>query len=370
MTTKQYLILVFAIVAFMSCNSGKTSEMQAGGDTLRLSHSRLLTIVSYDKYKVVDIADPWKEGRRLHRYVLVSDSSAAHLPEGTVINVPVRRAMVFTTVHASLLADLGAIGRIKGMADVEYVKRNDIKTLLNSGSIVNVGNGMSPDIEKIIDMEPDAVLVSPFENSGGYGKLDELHIPLVECADYMEPSPLARAEWMRFYGMLVGKEAEADSLFIQVEKAYDSIKARASKSKVKPRVMMDLPSSNVWYVPGGQSTIGQMIADAGGDYCFADIKKGGSSAMAVEAVVDKCENADLWLFRYGGPRKTVASMASENKAFTHIKAFKDKNLWGCSTERTAFYEDTPFRPDVLLGEFLHIFHPEHDAEMKYFEKIN
>lgn len=370
MIPKQYLILVLAIVALVSCNSGKTTGMQAGGDTLRLTHSRLLTIVSYDKYKVVDIADPWKEGRRLHRYVLVSDSSAAHLPEGTVINVPVRRAMVFTTVHASLMADLGAIGRIKGMADVEYVKRNDIKTLLDSGSIVNVGNGMSPDIEKIIDMEPDAVLVSPFENSGGYGKLDELHIPLVECADYMEPSPLARAEWMRFYGMLVGKEAEADSLFIQVEKAYDSIKARASNSKVKPRVMMDLPSSNVWYVPGGQSTIGQMIADAGGDYCFADIKKGGSSAMAVEAVVDKCENADLWLFRYGGPRKTVASMASENKAFTHIKAFKDKNLWGCSTERTAFYEETPFRPDVLLGEFLRIFHPEYDAEMKYFEKLD
>ena len=92
--------------------------------------------------------------------------------------------------------------------------------------------------------------------------------------------------------------------------------------------------------------------------------------MSVEAVVDKCENADVWLFRYGGPKKTVASMASDNKAFTHIKAYKDNNLWGCSTERTAFYEDTPFRPDVLLGEFLSIFHPGHSNEMKYFEKID
>lgn len=370
MRKKAYLILITAIIALASCNSGKTSEMQAGGDTLRLGYSRLLTIVNYDKYKVVDIADPWKEGRVLHRYVLVSDSSASHLPVGTVINVPVRRAMVFTTVHASLLADLGAIGRIKGMADVEYVKRNDIQALVKNGNIVNVGSGMSPDIEKIIDGTPDIVLVSPFENSGGYGKLEEIHIPLVECADYMESSPLARAEWMRFYGMLVGKEAEADSLFKQVEKAYNSIKANLKDSHRRPRVMMDIPSGNVWYVPGGQSTIGQMITDAGGDYCFSDIMKGGSSAMTVEAVVDKCENADVWLFRYGGPRKTVASMASENKAFTHIKAFKDKKLWGCSTERTTFYEDTPFRPDVLLGEFLHIFHPEYDAEMKYFEKLD
>ena len=100
------------------------------------------------------------------------------------------------------------------------------------------------------------------------------------------------------------------------------------------------------------------------------MKKSGSSALSVEAVVDKCENSDVWLFRYGGPKKTVASMASENKSFTHIKAYKDKNLWGCSTERTAFYEDTPFHPDVLLGEFLRIFHSGHSVEMKYFEKID
>ena len=196
-----------AIVALVSCNSGKTTEMQEGGDTLRLSHSRLLTIVNYDKYKVVDIADPWKEGRLLHRYILVTDPTASHLPEGTIVNVPVKRAMVFTTVHASLLADLGAASCIKGMADVGYLKRADIKALVDNKTIADVGSGMSPDIEKIIDGSPDIVMVSPFENSGGYGKLDELQIPLIECAVFIESSPLARAEWMRFYGILVGKEA-------------------------------------------------------------------------------------------------------------------------------------------------------------------
>lgn len=362
-------IFIMAIVALVSCNSGKVKEMQTEGDTLRFDYARLLTIVSHDKYKVVDIADPWKEGRVLHRYILVSDPTASHLPEGTIINVPVKRAMVFTTVHASLLAELGATGSIKGMADVGYVKREDIKALVKNRTIADVGSGMSPDIEKIIDASPDVVLVSPFDNSGGYGKLDELQIPLVECADYMEVSPLARAEWMKFYGMLVGKEEEADSLFQRVEVEYNSLKAKAKDVTRKPRVMVDFPSGNVWYVPGGQSTIGQMIADAGGDYCYADNTQSGSMAMSVEAVIDKCEDADVWLFRYGGPVKTVESMAADNKAFTHLKAFKDKNLWGCSTERTTFYESTPFFPASLLKEFLCMFHPEYAVEMKYFEKI-
>lgn len=370
MNKEAYLILFLAIVALVSCNSGKVSEMQTGGDTLRLGYSRLLTIVDYEKYKVVDIADPWKKGRVLHRYVLVSDSTASHLPEGTVINVPVKRAMVFTTVHASLFADLGATNCIKGMADVGYLKRKDIKALVDNKTIADVGSGMSPDIEKIIDGSPDIVMVSPFENSGGYGKLDELQIPLVECADYMEMSPLARAEWMRFYGILVGKEAVADSLFKCVETSYNEIKASVRNKGTKPRVVVDIPSGNVWYVPGGKSTIGQMVADAGGDYCFADNAQGGSLAMSVEKVIDKCEDADVWLFRYGGPVKTIESMAAENKAFTHIKALKDKNLWGCSTERTTFYESTPFHPDELLKEFLLMFHPEYSAKTIFFEKLN
>lgn len=369
MERKAVLIIITAIVALMSCNSGKVSEVQAEGDTLRLDHAQLLTIVNYDKYKVVEIADPWKQRRMLHRYILVSDPSASHLPEGTIINVPVKRAMVFTTVHASLLADFHATDRIKGMADVNYVKRPDIKALVANKTIADVGSGMSPDIEKIIDGSPDIVMVSPFENSGGYGKLDELQIPLVECADYMEVSPLARAEWMKFYGMLLGMEAEADSMFKSVESEYNAIKAKVKTIGRRPRVMVDIPSSNVWYVPGGQSTIGQMIADAGGEYCYADNTQGGSMAMSVESVIDKCEDADVWLFRYGGPEKTIASMAADNKAFTHVKAFKDNNLWGCSTERTTFYETTPFHPGLLLKEFLAMFHPEHNVEMKYFVRV-
>ena len=276
--------------------------------------------------------------------------------------------MVFTTVHASLLADLGAMKAICGMADVRYVKRQDVRRMVADKTITDLGNSMSPDIEKIIDGNPEMVLVSPFENSGGYGKLDELHIPIVECADYMEPSPLARAEWMKFYGMLTGHEDEANALFEQVETRYNSLKTEASQLKDKPKVVIDLPLGNTWYVPGGQSTIGQMVEDAGGTYCFRNDKSGGSKALAAEVVVEQCEDADLWLFRYGGAEKTIATLASENKAFTHLKAWQDGNVWGCSTERTLFYEETPFRPDRLLEEFSNIFR-NRSGEGQYFKKL-
>lgn len=126
-------------------------------------------------------------------------------------------------------------------------------------------------------------MLSPFENSGGYGKLDEIDIPIIECAEYMEPSPLARAEWLRFYGMLFGCEQKADSLFAVIDSSYCALKDlftstvnRQPSTVNKKSVLLDKVTGNVWYVPGGQSTIGQMIQDAGGDYPWGTDEHSGS----------------------------------------------------------------------------------------------
>ena len=357
------------MVSLASCTSGVSRKAQEGADTRKLSYSRLLNIVEHEGYNVVEIANPWKEGEVLHRYILVNDPEAPHLPEGTVINVPVKNAVVFTTVHASLIADLGIKELISGMADVEYVKRKEIKSLISSNKIANVGSSMSPNVEKIIDLSPDIILLSPFENSGGYGRLDHIGVPIIECADYMEFSPLARAEWIKFYGMLFGAEEQADSIFNDVETRYKALTEEAKGLDSHPTVMVDFPSGNTWYVPGGKSTIGRMIADAGGRYCFADDDNSGSVALSLEKVVSQCENANLWLFRYGGEEKTLAGIANDYKVFSHLKAFADGNVYGCSTERTTFYESTPFHPDRLLEDFIAMIHPQTKRQPTYFKKV-
>ena len=363
-------------VLLSACGGNRSSQTQAGGDTLRLQYARQLSIVRYPEYTVATVADPWHEGKTLHRYVLVPDSADTRgmsLPEGTVVRTPLKRIVVFTTVHSSLLINLGAADAIKGVCDLRYIDIPWIQQQSRQGKIQNCGSGMAPDIEKIIGTKPGAILISPFENSGGYGKLEEVNIPLVECADYMEPSPLGRAEWMRFFGLLTGHERQADSLFSVVETRYKALAEKASQSKSRPSVVMDKKNGSVWYVPGGESTIGRMIADAGGRYAFASEKKAGSLSLPFESVLDKAGLCDVWLFRYSAPSEiTTAQLIAEYEGYRQMKALQTHRAYGCNTMTSLFYEESPFRPDYLLSDFIAILHPELVGEYKcrYFHPLS
>ena len=241
-----------------------------------------------------------------------------------------------------------------------------------NGEIVDCGNGMNPDIEKIIDLRPDAIMLSPFENSGGYGRVGSLGVPVIECADYMETSPLGRAEWLRFYGLLVGQEQRGDSLFAQIEKEYLTVKNLAAQATSRPTVLSDLKYGSAWYIAGGQSTTGRLYADAGADYVFAELPNSGSVPMAFEVVFDKGEHADFWLIKYNQPQdKTYKELQKDYSLYTRFKAFRERRIYGCNTYRIPFYEESPFHPEILLKDMVKIFHPEllEGYEPKYFSNL-
>ena len=268
--------------------------------------------------------------------------------------------------------DFGKQDCISGVADLKYIKIPWIQQQVRDGKITDVGDGMSPVIEKIIDEHPDALFLSPFENSGGYGKVEELDIPIVECADYMESSPLARAEWLRFYGMLFGCEQRADSLFQVVDENYHKLKAQAAKAKTKPSVLVDKVTGSVWYVPGGKSTIGQMIQDANASYPWASDEHSGSVSLPFETVIEKAGEADVWLFRYSGQHDiTYDELLGEHHGYDHFRAFTHRNAYGCDVERSLFYEESPFHPDRLLNDLIRILHPDLTdlAPLRYYKKV-
>ena len=198
-----------AALFLLSCTGSKTSTADEAGDTITLRHARNIIMVQYADRIGVTILDPWHDGVALQ-----------HID----IRQPLKKAAVFTAVHCGLLDELGVSAAIAGVCEKEYLDLPAVTEGLAAGRIADFGNGMNPNIERIMDVAPDVLLLTPFEHSGGYGRVERLGIPIVECAEYMEVSPLARAEWIRFYGELFGQADTADSIFSAVEASYLALK--------------------------------------------------------------------------------------------------------------------------------------------------
>lgn len=199
----QFGIIGIALILCVGCK-GKRTAAAGASSSVRMEYAGQITVDSCEHYVWVKVRNPWDTAKILHSYVLVARDSClpASLPEGTVVRTPLSKALVYSSVHCSLLMELGALHRIGGVCDLQYINIPAIRERCASGQMTDAGNSVNPDIERIIEMRPDAILLSPFENNGGYGRIEKLGIPIIECADYMESSPLGRAEWMRFFGLL------------------------------------------------------------------------------------------------------------------------------------------------------------------------
>ena len=445
---KLYILLCGATAALLmaACQGGKTAAADAeAGDTLEMKYAKLLTIVKHGdgeessdaaegidyQYAEAIVANPWKAGTLLHRYILIpkgeeGDKTVAMLAKRRsmgarcttdTVRTPVERSAVFIAPHCQLMYELGCQQAIRGVCDLNYINIPDVRKRAASAgkassekassgkassgkassgnasaqnSIVDCGSSMAPDIERIIALKPEAILVSPFENSGGYGKLDKLHIPIIEAADYMESSPLGRAEWMKFYGMLFGKdknisttaagkaseatlpascELRADSLFAQIEKEYLKLKAEAGKLPKGLSILTERKTGNVWYVPGGQSTIGILLKDANARYIFSDDKHSGSLPMSPEQILAKGSQVDVWAFKYfGGAPLSQVQLLQEYDGYKALAAFNRGNIYQVDTSTVPYFELTSFHPELLLREFIILAHGSRFGKLRFYKK--
>ncbi len=368
-------ILLSVSIAVLSACGGRQGKTGMTGDTVSLSYAGNITIVRHDGFTEVALKNPWRQGQTLNRYILVPRADSARVPppaDGTVVYTPVERSVVFPSPVCQLMEWLGAEKSVSGVCDAGYVHAPYVRQRLQDGGVVDCGNGMSPSVEKIVALHPQALFVSPFEN-GSYGSVERLGVPVIECADYMENSALARAEWMKFYGMLVGKESAADSLFAVVEHDYKRLSALAKASRHKVKVITERNYGGVWYCPGGGSSMGRLIADANGQYVFAADGHGGSLPLAPETVISKAADADVWLFVYSGNRPLgTGELLAEYEGYKALAAFRQGEIYECGSDATAYFDEISFRPDWLLRDLVHIFHPklEVPGTPRYYKKLN
>lgn len=362
------MIMAVSIIASMAITAceGKRETTEAKP----MDHATLLTIEEGDGYAVARIKNPWDTTRLIQTLVLTDDMTRNDLPEGTRIKVPVSHTLVMTTVHSSLMREMGCLDAIAGVCDPEYLTVRELRERVRKGEVADCGSSMSPSIERIMSLRPDAILLSPYEKMD-LKKLQNTGIPIIQCTDYMEKTPLGRAEWIRLYGLLTGRRAAADSIFKATHKRYEELKAVAGKAKKRPTVLSDIRYGQIWYVPSATSTIGQMYNDANAANPFTDNDvTAGSIPMSPEQVLMKARHADVWMIKTGQD-VTIRTLDNDNPIYKEFDTYRTGNIWTCNTMTTAFFDEVPFHPDYLLADLIRIFHPELGipGRNRYYTKI-
>ena len=356
MRLKRLLLWLIVLPLLFACGRRQTVSQQSA--TGLFHYARLLQYNSVDS--TFRIADPWQQGKTLQTL------NAAK---------PFKRVVVFTTAHCQLMEYLGVADRIVGVCDAQYILIPDIQKRLRladgtKGKIADCGSSMSPDMERIIALKPDAIILSPFEGQN-LGRIEKLGIPVILAADYMETSSLGRAEWIRYYARLFDCVQRGDSLFHVVDSCYQSLKTYAAKLPKGKSILTERKTGAVWYLPGGESTVGVTIRDAHGGYAYANDRHSGSLPLSYEQILAKAGQSDVWAFKYNGTRPMSKSdLLREFQGYSSLKAFQTGNIYECNCSVKPYFEEVSWRPDYLLREMIILLHPEAKlGKLRYYEKL-
>lgn len=368
-------LYIFICVAlpflFAGCGAGTYTHGRVEGDTIT-STAEFLTMIDCGGWTAVEIRAPWADSVPIGRYAVIKpDSRDIDVPPGFVkIHAPVARSVVFSSAYTSAINELGRISAVNGVADGSYYLPSDtVAHLISRGTVVDVGSSMAPMTETIVDLSPDVVLLSPYAGISIPAGLERTGIPLVWMADYLERTPLGRAEWILLLGELYGKSENACKMFKNVKNNYGAIKVLASETSRRPTVITERPMSGVWYVPGGKSYVAQMIMDAGGNYPWSDNDDCGSMALDEASVIDRGAEADLWLIK-DACDYSAGAMKNELPRAGIFKAFPD-NVYFCNTISKPYYDVVAFHPDRLLADYARIMHPElfSDTVLEFYSRL-
>ncbi len=354
------ILLGFAFWMVACTPSGKQTSSKEALSSDSIQYAQGFTVQRFDTYIMVEVRDPWDSTRLLQRYLLVdrTKSVPGGLPKGTIVKVPVKDIVIYTSVHAAIIDQLHETDKVIGVCEPRYMDTPAIQEGIQAGRIADLGEATSPNIEKMIEIGAELVIASPFQNSS-YGPVEKIGIPIIEGADYMEAFPLGRTEWIRFYGLLFGKEEMADSIFKETEQAYLSLKDLTANIDNRPTVLSEKKFGSSWYVPSGDSYMAHLIEDAGAYYLFKDLPGAGSTPLAFETVFDKAIHADIWLVKYNqSSEMTYNDLRSEYTPYENFDAFKKKRIYTCNTGAVPYYEEFPIHPEYLLKDLIWIFHPE------------
>ncbi|WP_228235714.1 ABC transporter substrate-binding protein [Allomuricauda sp. M10] len=362
-----WVLFLFCIL-FVGCKEKQSADIsQTEVTKSSIVYALGFTIQKLKDYTVLEVTQPWVGAKTYYKYALVPKEKLAAMsfPKGeydAIVGTPVEKIVVTSTTHIAAIEALGELKTLVGFPDTDYISSPDARKLVDEGQIKDLGMNETINTEMVLLLNPDLIIgFSINEDNNSYDIIKRAGMPIIYNGDWVEQTPLGKAEWIKFFAPFFQKEAEAGSIFKKIETDYLEAKELAQKAAKKPTVITGGLYKDVWYVAGGKSWMAQFIEDANANYLWADTPETGSIGLSLESVLEKGQQANFWF--NPSAETSYTDLENVNPHHRQFVAFTNKKIYSNAMEKGAkggliFYEQAPQRPDIVLKDFIAILHPE------------
>ncbi|UZR99780.1 ABC transporter substrate-binding protein [Chondrinema litorale] len=378
-------MILLSLCGFISCQhvredqtNGASSITTIKPTDIPVKYSNIFHITNYGTYQEAIIENPWNAKEIYAKYLLVPKTEEVpdNLAENTIlVRTPIENIITLSSTHIGLIALLNEEEKITGHSNLGFVSNQLVRNNIEAGKVIEVGDPQNLNIEFLVDNKPELLMVSGFEKIHDNFKLAEkADIPIAYNIEWMETSPLARAEWIKFIAAFFNKSAMADSVFNEIETQYLAAKKLGNSALTQPKVMVGSKFNGTWFMPGGKSYMASFLKDAGADYYWQNDTTRGSLPLSFEEVLDKNLDADIWL--NPGAASTISDILKQDARYEKFAPLAQENIYNNINKVTPlggndYWESGMANPHLILKDIIKILHPELLPEYKlvYYKKL-
>ncbi len=371
MKYSKYLLIFSFFFLVISCKKEEKKSNNSIKKNSEIKYAKGFQLIENKESTKLIILNPYQNSSEIFEYEFSKNPTSKN-----EIQIPISKIVVTSTTHIPMIELLGKENNIVGFPDTYYISSKKTRQRVENGFITEIGKENALNTEVLLNLEPDLVVgysVSTADKS--LEIIKKSGIPVIYNGDWLEETPLGRAEWIRFFGVLFDKQKMADSIFKTIEKSYLEAKQLAKKNPKKPTILSGaVMSKDIWNLPAGESFVAKFLADANLDYLWRNSTGKGSLSLSFESVFEKAKNADFWIAP--GYFSSKKEMLQNNKLYAEFAAFKNDNIYTPSLKKgktggVIYYELAPTRPDLVLKDLIKITNPDllPNYELTFFEKM-
>ena len=345
-----------------------------------LRYAKTFTVEYHENYKLVTVLQPWRSADITFTYILVQRGTPIPqvVGDAQVIEIPVQQVASLATTHLPYLDALGLVDRLVAVGNLKYVNTQTVVDWVAEGGAAVVGNGPDVNIEALLAAEPDMVTTAALGNASkdDYQLLIQKGLKTVVISDFMEETPLGRAEWIKFMALFFNLEEQAEAIFSGIEEHYQSMSVLTKDVQERPTVLMGFEINGKWNMPGGRHYQAAYIADAGGDYLWAQDDSSGKIPLSFEAVLATGTQADYW-FNQSVSWQDAEDVLAADVRYAHFTALENGHAYNNNARMNDsggndYNEGGHLNPDVVLADLIAILHPKllPEHELVYYHLLD